>query len=253
MRKLPVAVQVYSVRGEAEADFAGTMKQLRAMGYDGVELAGLYGHSPEEIKAMLDETGLEAVGAHVSYSEWEKDAEATAKAYRTIGCSYVAIPYMTEEYRYGGSRYEEFLAAIPQIAAACRKQGMQLLYHNHTFEFEKTQDGRYHLDVLYDSQSPENLATELDTCWVKVAGEDPAAYLEKYSMRCPLVHIKDFCRDGDVKLVAVGDGEQDVEAVVETAGRCGAKWLVVEQDDHPFGGPMENMKKSIDYIKGIME
>lgn len=62
-------------------------------------------------------------------------------------------------------------------------------------------------------------------------------------MRCPLVHIKDFIQDGEVKLVAVGDGVQDIKAIAEKAQECGAQWLVVEQDSHIFGSPMENMKK----------
>ena len=51
-KTLPIAVQVYSVREEAERDFAGTMKKLGEMGYDGVELAGLYGKSAEEISGI---------------------------------------------------------------------------------------------------------------------------------------------------------------------------------------------------------
>lgn len=253
MEKMPIAAQVYSVREEAGADFAGTMKQLKALGYDGVELAGLYGRTPDEIKGWLDEAGLTPIGAHVPFDELDKDLENTVRAYHSIGCSYVAIPSISEDRRYGGSRYEEFLAAIPVIAGECRKYGMKLLYHNHGFEFEKAADGKTPLDELYASQSPDDLETELDTCWVKVAGEDPLGYLEKYRERCPLVHIKDFIRDDGVKLVAVGDGVQDIRAIAEKAQECGAKWLVVEQDDHIFGSPMENMKKSVCYLRSIME
>ena len=75
MKRIPIAVQVYSVREEAEADFAGTMKKLAQMGYDGVELAGLYGKTAEEIKNVLDENNLTAVSAHVPVEELEKDME----------------------------------------------------------------------------------------------------------------------------------------------------------------------------------
>lgn len=253
MEKMPIAAQVYSVREQAGEDFAGTMKQLKAFGYDGVELAGLYGRTPEEIRGWLEEAGLNPIGAHVPYEELEKDLEETVSKYHFIGCKYVAIPYISEDRRYGGSRYGEFLAYIPKIAETCRKLGIQLLYHNHTFEFEKTDDGKTPLDELYASQSPQDLGTELDTCWVKAAGEDPLAYLEKYRMRCPLVHIKDFIEDDGVKLVALGDGVQDIRAIAEKAQECGAQWLVVEQDDHIFGSPMENMKKSICCLKNVME
>ena len=65
MKKWPIALQVYSVRDAAEQDFAGTMRQVKEMGYDGVELAGTYGMTVVEMKKILDEIGLELVSAHV--------------------------------------------------------------------------------------------------------------------------------------------------------------------------------------------
>ena len=88
---------------------------------------------------------------------------------------------------------------------------------------------------------------------MNVGGVDPVAYLEKYKGRCPVVHMKDFIRNnGEVEQVALGGGEQDNAAIVKKAGECGTKWLVVEQDDHPYGEPMENMAKSAQYLKGIL-
>ena len=95
------------------------------------------------------------------------------------------------------------------------------------------------------------LATELDLCWVKVGGADPVAYLQKYSGRCPLVHVKDYVYKDGVMQVAVGEGELRAKSVVAQAIESGARWLVVEQDDHPYDTPMENMKKSVDYLKSI--
>lgn len=128
---------------------------------------------------------------------------------------------------------------------------MQLLYHNHDFEFARTKDGIRQLDAFYGAEETKELSTELDLCWVKVGGEDPVEYLRKYSGRCPLVHVKDFVREDKVVLVALGDGELGVGAVVSQAVESGAKWLVVEQDDHFYGTPMENMRKSITCLKKL--
>ncbi len=86
---------------------------------------------------------------------------------------------------------------------------------------------------------------------MKVGGADPAEYLRRYSGRCPLVHMKDFVRGDKVTLVALGDGELGVCEAAAQAAESGAEWLVVEQDDHHFGSPMENMKKSIDCLKKL--
>ncbi len=92
MARLGIAAQVYSVRDAAAKDFAGTAKALKECGYEGVELAGLYGHSPEEIRDCLKEQGLVAVSAHVGLEPFLEDMEGTVEAYRIIGCSYIGIP-----------------------------------------------------------------------------------------------------------------------------------------------------------------
>ena len=74
MKERLIALQVYSVRDAAEADFAGTMRQVKEMGYDGVELAGTYGMTAVEAKKILDEIGLELVSAHVPMDQLEDDA-----------------------------------------------------------------------------------------------------------------------------------------------------------------------------------
>ena len=253
MEKLPIAAQVYSVREDAAADFDGTMAGLSRMGYEGVELAGLYGKSPREIRACLDKYGMQAVSAHIPLDEFLKDLDGTLKAYSEIGCRFLAVPWLDSEKWYGGSGYEGLLDSISEIAERCRQAGIQLLYHNHTFEFEKTPEGGFQLDAFYENPRTVQLAAELDLCWVKVGGADPVEYLNKYSGRCPVVHVKDFVREDEVTLVAVGDGELEVEAVIRQAAKSHAGWLVVEQDDHKYGNPMENMKKSIDCIRSIME
>lgn len=251
--KLPVAAQIYSVREAAAEDFGAAMQRLADMGYDGVELAGLYGKSAAEIRACLESAGLQAISAHVPVEEFENDLEKTVQTYKEIGCKYVAIPYLNKDRWYGGSQYQDTLDNIDKISEKCREAGMELLYHNHNFEFEKTDEGTYQLDDFYGTVPAEKLKTELDLCWVKVGGADPVTYLHKYSGRCPIVHVKDFIRkDGEVVLVAVGDGEVGAKAVVPAAVESGAQWLVVEQDTHTFGSPMENMEKSLKCVKANM-
>lgn len=252
MKKARIAAQVYSVREAAEKDFAGTMAALKACGYEGVELAGLYGKSPEEIRDCLKAQGLVPVSAHVGLDLFLQDMEGTLGAYQTIGCRYIGIPWLPKERHFGGAQFAETCLFLKKLSAACAEHGMTLLYHNHDFEFEKNEDGVYLLDAFFDAFDESEMQTELDTCWVKVGGADPVEYLKKYKNRCPVVHLKDFRRAGEkVELVALGQGEQDVAAVVGTAVESGAEWLVVEQDDHPYGEPMENMRISRQCLKEL--
>ncbi len=271
MKRLPVAVQVYSVRGDAEKDFKATLQRIKDMGYDGVELAGLYGLSPKEIKAALDEVGIPAISAHVPYEQLSKDTEKTIDDYIAIGCQYIAIPYLVDELRPGTPNFPQVLKEIERIGKVCRSKGVTLLYHNHDFEFVRMEDNSYGLDAMYASISPDYLQTELDTCWVKVAGEDPVKYIEKYAGRCPVVHLKDFYKEGMPKdmyeLIGmeskkeeevpkgffefrpVGYGMQNIPAILDASLKAGAQWVVVEQDQSNDRTPMEAIKMSREYLK----
>lgn len=252
MRNLKIAAQVYSVREEAERDLKGTLKSLKEMGYDGVEFAGLYDHAAVDIRKLMDSIGLVSPSAHVPITAFEKDMIDTIKAYRVLGCRYIGIPSLPREAFYGGEKHEETMQTLRLISDKLKVWNQILMYHNHSFEFEKTDKGNYLLDNFYATLSPDEIKTEFDTCWIKVAGEDPVAYLKAYAGRCPVVHMKDFKREADkVVLVALGDGEMDIQAVADQAIRSGTDWLVIEQDNHTYGSPMENMAKSLDYLRKL--
>ena len=267
---LPIAVQLYSVRDSVEKDMRAALEQVKKMGYDGVEFAGLYGNAPEDVKKMCEEIGLVPISAHVPYLDMIKDTKGVLSDYATIGCKFVVIPYLTEEYRPGQEKFAEVIENAKMIGKVAKELGMQLLYHNHDFEFVKL-DGKYALDILYDGVPAEYLATELDTCWVNVGGENPASYIRKYTGRAPVVHLKDFegsKSDNLYELIGiekkaeakpktfefrpVGSGRQKFPEILEAAEAAGAGWVVVEQDEPSMGlSRMECIKTSIDYLKTI--
>lgn len=271
--KLPVAVQLYSVRDDMEKDFYGTIRKMKEFGYDGVEFAGLFGQNPEEIKAFCEEIGIVPISAHVPYYDMLENPEAVLSDYKTIGCKYVVVPYLTEECRPGNDGFAATVEGIRKIGEAAKALGLQLLYHNHDFEFVKI-DGEYALDVLYSSVSEDLLKTEIDTCWVNVAGVVPAEYIEKYSGRSPVVHLKDFKRSGDklgklydligieedgeqeeedtFSFMPVGYGVQDMPAILAACEEAGAEWVVVEQDNPAKGETPENsVRLSREYLKTL--
>lgn len=267
MKKWPIALQVYSVRDYAEKDFAAAMREVKAMGYDGVELAGTYGMTAVECKKILDEIGLELVCAHVNIDLLEDDG--TLADYAATGIRYAAIPWLA-----GPKDSAELKASIARIrnaAQRCKAAGIQLLYHNHDFEFLKI-DGQYVLDTYYNTIPAELLQTELDTCWVNVGGEDPAAYVRKYAGRAPIVHLKDFAgrksenmyaligsdaakedSTGAFEFRPVGCGLQNIPAILAAAEDADAQWVVVEQDRPSMDKTsMECAAMSISYIKQLL-
>lgn len=133
---LPVVLQLYSVRDELEADFEGTIAKVKEFGYDGVEFAGLYGKSAEQVKKILADAGLTPVSAHVPLDELLSDTQAVVATYKEIGCKYIAVPYLPEDRRPGTEGFDRTIEDIKKIADVCNEQGIQLLYHNHDFEFK---------------------------------------------------------------------------------------------------------------------
>mgnify|MGYP004559857199 CR=1 FL=1 len=271
MYDFSIALQLYSVRTDMEADFEGTLKNIKALGYDGVEFAGLFGHTSEEVKKMCVETGLTPISAHVPYAELLKGSE-TFKAYSDIGCKYIVIPWINAEYLAGGEKNAEFYVNVKKFGELANKYGMKLCYHNHDFEFEKV-DGEYKLDLLYKAISPELLSTQLDTCWVNVGGENPADYIHKYEGRVEIVHLKDFAgtkggnmyaligKDDSKKQAAagsfeyrpLGSGLQNFLSILDACKEVDAKWIVVEQDQPSMGKtPLECAEASIKYLKSIV-
>ena len=262
---MKTAAQMYSVREEAERNLPETLKQLKSFGYDGIELAGLVGRTPAELRALADDIGLEIFSAHVPLS-------AEARDYTELGCAYLGIGWV-EEGCPGKPGYEQHRKRMEELAADCVRQGMTLLYHNHDMEFAKW-DGLYHLDRFL-ADIPD-MQLELDTCWANVGGEDPAAYLSQYAGRAPVVHLKDFympgkkpthvysrigvalenqdASDGLFELRPLGQGQQDIPGLARASAEVGAKWLVVEQDAPSQGKTaLECMRLSLEYLQSIAE
>ena len=271
--EIPVALQLYSVRGDLEADFLGTLCKVSEFGYDGVEFAGLFGNDPAQVNAWCKELGLEPISAHVPLADMLADIDKVIADYKAVGCTYIVVPYVTEERRPGGEKFYQMVDEIRAIGEKCKAAGLTLLYHNHDFEFKKLESGEYGLDYLYANVSADLLQTELDQCWVKYSGLEPVEYLKKYTGRAPVVHLKDFHIEGkqegdpyaliglnenETKKTSafefrpLGNGVQDIPAIIAAAKEAGSKWLVVEQDQPSMGKtPMECAATSMEYLKSI--
>lgn len=276
MKKFKVGVQLYSVRDNMAEDMYGTLKAVKEMGYDYVEFAGYFGKSAEEVKAMLDELGLEAASAHQSYDLFLKEGQKAVDYLKTLGAKYVAIPWMAAENQKGCAEYDSIIEDIKKVAKLLKDNGIQLLYHNHDFEFQKF-EGKFKLDWLYETIPADLLQTEIDTCWVHYAGYDPSEYLLKYVGRAPVVHLKDFtCKalgggpayalidengneiedapnkeDNEFKFAPCGQGRQDFVKILDAAEKAGAEYVIVEQDQTYDTPALDAIKQSREYLKTL--
>ena len=224
MKKIPLGIQLYSVRELCATDFKGTVRELAKMGYKGVEFAGQYGNMvPEELADFLKEQKLKVCGCHTSLDEINNPnsmtyaySKATKNTYLTTSlCGRVA------------KDWDQAIKDCEVAGKTAKKNGFIFTYHNHAQEFEKI-NGVYALDKLYAETNPKEVYGEFDTHWIKRGGEDPVAYIRKYKGRVPQIHLKDITADNN--FVELGKGILDLTAIVEAGVYVGAKWLIYEQD-----------------------
>ncbi|MBE7042956.1 MAG: sugar phosphate isomerase/epimerase, partial [Ruminococcaceae bacterium] len=152
MKQFKVGLQLYSVRDDMAEDMLGTLKKVKEMGYDCVEFAGYFDHTAEEVKAMLDEVGLECVSVHQVYAPFLEQEQEMIDYLKVLGAKYCAIPWMGLENHKGNEGFEQAIADITKVAKALKENGIQMLYHNHDFEFNKFED-KFLMDWFYESFS----------------------------------------------------------------------------------------------------
>lgn len=273
MKQFKVGLQLYSVRDAMEKDMEATLKAVKEMGYDYVEFAGYFGKTAEEVKALLDKYGLKAISVHQATDLFEKEGKAAVDYLNTIGVEYSAIPWYDKNELY--NNWDETVKKFAEVSKLLKAGGIQLMYHNHDFEFVKV-DGEYVLDKLYRTLDAETLMPEIDTCWVHYAGVDPAEYVRKYAGRIKVLHLKDFvCKklgggpvyalidedgneikntskeDNGFKFTPVGSGIQDWNEILTAADEAGVEYVIVEQDDSYETCSLEAAKMSRDYLKTL--
>ena len=230
MSEMKVALQVYTIRehlGTLEG-FAESMKKVREIGYEYVELAGVGPVDVEDQRRVCDEAGLTIIATHSGYGEFCDDLGGIIDKHEVLGAEYAIVPGLPGELR-NAEGYAKVAAQMSEWANSLADVGLGLAYHNHSAEFENF-DGRLAMDILFEDSDPK-VNSELDTYWVQHGGASPVAWIRKLSGRVPLLHLKDFeIRDGKQLFAEVGEGNLDWPGILAAAGEAGTKWLAVEED-----------------------
>ena len=253
-------LQLYSVRQDLESDFTGTLQRVKDMGYDGVEFYNAFaGFTPGQVRQICDGIGLEIFSNHFPLQAVLTDLDRVLEDSRTLGLTYVTIPSIPARPGNSPERFKETVAAMDSVGAKVREAGFVLLFHNHDFEFAQLPDGTVGHDYMFDTTDPDRLQLELDVCWADFAGRDVPAMVRKYAGRVPVLHMKDYAREGigirRIEFRPLGWGVMDLEAVLDAAGESGVRWLCVEQDEPATGAAdrFEGPAASIRYLQEELE
>jgi sugar phosphate isomerase/epimerase len=244
MKKVPIGIQLYTVRDECVKDFKGTLTELAKMGYSAVEFAWNYGGmEPDELSAFLNSLNLACCGLHAPIEDL-LDAGSKSYAYaRDLKSPFVTTSLADQVEKDWNAAVEN----VKKAATVAAKEGFEFTYHNHWQEFKRIAS-RYALDILYDKTDAATVGAELDTFWIRKGGEEPVPYIRSYGRRVRQIHLKDMAVSGD-DYTEIGTGVMDLPAIFAAAEDAHAEWVIYEQDEcnhHPIESArisIENMRK----------
>ena len=268
---LPIGLQLYSVREMMAKDYEGTLRQVAALGFQEVEAAGFFNHTPQQVKQAMQAAGLHCVSSHYPHFELAADLDKIIAFNKEIGVSYIicSFPGFKDPSRLSDKSFATMVRSFNmddyrwnaeqfnKIGEKVKAAGMKFGYHNHTMEFQ-LKDGLVPFDELLRLTDPSLVTIEMDAGWVMVGGADPAAYLRRYPTRISMLHVKDFKHsDKPVSVVdppppsELGRGTVDYRPVFEAAKKANIKHYFVEQEgyDKP---PLEALKIDADYMKNLV-
>ncbi|MBD2868847.1 sugar phosphate isomerase/epimerase family protein [Paenibacillus arenilitoris] len=232
MKRSQIAAQLYTLRDfcKTEDDLRRTLGKVREIGYEAVQVSGVGPIAPEAIKQIADEAGLRICATHVSFEALQNDFAAEVRKHKLWNCGYVGIGSIPKEYQSGAEGYAAFAREASEVGRRLKEQGLQFIYHNHQFEFEKF-GGRTGMDILLAESDADAFGFELDTYWVHVGGVDPTEMVRRVSGRMGVVHLKDLAIDGRQQVFAeIGEGNLNFNEIIQACRETGVEWYVVEQD-----------------------
>jgi sugar phosphate isomerase/epimerase len=246
MAKIPIGLELYSIREDCARDLPGSLAAVAKMGYEGVEFAGYHGRSAPELRKMLDDLGLKCCGTHTGFNTIMGDElPRTIEFNQILGNKYLVVPGLPEERRNSKAAWLETARLMNEAAELAAPHGMQVGYHNHGVEFQPI-DGELPWDIFFSNVKPE-VIMQLDFGNALHGGGDPIPYVERYPGRATTVHLKEYSATNDKALVGEGDVEwQRLFQLCETIG--GTEWYIVEHETYAYP-PLECVDRCLQNLR----
>jgi sugar phosphate isomerase/epimerase len=252
-KKIPIGIQMYSVRDDEKRDLFGTLKGLRAMGYECVEFwAPYFDWTParaKEVRQRLDDLGLRCYSNHTAAKHCSGEHLSHAiELNHILGSRYVIMAHAGAQPNLDGwKRTAEVLStAYEKLKPASLGGG----YHNWDVDFRPI-DGKRPIDVL-TGNTPKEVAFQLDVATCLAAGADPLAFIRANPGRIKTYHLKDWSSDREKHYrVLLGEGIGPWKELLELAEALGGvEHYLIEQEGSRFA-PMETARRCLENFKSI--
>ncbi|WP_379127217.1 sugar phosphate isomerase/epimerase family protein [Paenibacillus sp. sgz500958] len=251
MQASQIAAQMYTFRDytKTAADLKLTFQKLAKIGYTAVQISAIGPIDPKVVKEYADEYGLRICATHVPWTRLIGDLDSLAKEHQLWNCPYIGLGGLPDSYRTNQEGYRNFVRQASTIAKWLKENyGLQFVYHNHDFEFERL-DGVTGMDILLNETDPATFGFELDLYWLQAAGADPIEWIRKVRGRMQVVHLKDMAIVNRIPVFAeIGEGNMNYSGIIDACRENGVEWYVVEQDECRRD-PFESVAISLKYLQ----
>ena len=246
-------VQLYTVRKEARADFAGLLQALRQIGFTQIELHPLIFTEPAAtLRKMIADAGLALPSTHMSAADLDNKIDYAHE----LGVQYVVTmlpnprPVSLDDYRTVAGRFSRWGAAL-------RDHGLQLVYLCHSHEF-LPQESSSGFEQILRNTDPALVKLEIDLYWIVQAGVDPSAFLREHRDRIRLLHVKDrtaapasYVEDASAEhFIEMGKGAIPWQSLLAQARRQGIRYVFLDQDKTEIP-VLESLKQSFGYLQTL--
>ena len=258
-RNEPLGIQLYSLRETIGDDVKGTIQKLAEIGFKEVETYGyskdngFFGLSVQEFKNILTRNGIKTPSGHYGMDPFldkrgtKDDVNYILDVANQLDQEYVIIPHISAGLRTSIDDYKRIAEKLNTAGRMCKDAGLQLVYHNHAFEFDNF-DGEIGYEVFMENTDKDLVDFEMDIYWVVRAGIEPSALFEKYPGRFPLWHIKDMDKQQPDLNTEIGSGSVDYKEIFKYTEEAGVKHLIIEQENFEMD-PYKSLKQSFNYLQ----
>jgi sugar phosphate isomerase/epimerase len=178
------------------------------------------------------------------------DPVQVCRDHDVIGCKYIGLGSLPGAHEVTEESYQAFVNEIRPIAETFAKEGHKLFYHNHHYEFMRSDNGKLYMERMMEDFAPELFGFTLDMYWVQAGGANPMEWMERLKGRIECIHLKDMKIVGkEQRMAPVGEGNINFAKIVEAAADLGVEHMLVEQDNSYTEDPFDCLRRSYLYLK----
>ncbi|MBL8174470.1 MAG: sugar phosphate isomerase/epimerase [Bryobacterales bacterium] len=231
-KKVPVGLELFSVRNELKADLMGTVKRVAQMGYESVEFFSPYAEwsveQAKEMRKLMDDLKIKCLSTHNgARSLAAENLGKTMELNRILGSKQVVMASAGRVQGLDG--WKKVADVLNEAGAKLKSAGMRAGFHNHQTEF-KPIDGTMPMEVLAKN-TDKNVVLQLDVGTCIEAGVDPVAWIKKNPGRIGSMHCKEWSSKGKGYKVLMGEGDAKWKELFKAAESVGGIELyLVEQE-----------------------